>query len=56
MPGGLFLFDINTPEKLEGLDGQVFLDETQDTYCVWRAGLLQAQPYLLLLYGSVSAG
>ena len=36
MPGGLFLFDINTPEKLEGLDGQVFLDETEDTYCVWR--------------------
>ena len=37
MPGGLFLFDINTPYKLEGLDGQVFLDETEDTYCVWRA-------------------
>ena len=37
MPGGLFLFDVNTPEKLEGLDGQVFLDETEDTYCVWRA-------------------
>ena len=37
MPGGLFLFDINTPEKLESLDGQVFLDETEDTYCVWRA-------------------
>ena len=37
MPGGLFLFDINTPEKLTGLDGQVFLDETEDTYCVWRA-------------------
>ena len=36
-PGGLFLFDVNTPEKLEGLDGQVFLDETEDTYCVWRA-------------------
>lgn len=36
-PGGLFLFDINSPEKLEGLDGQVFLDETEDTYCVWRA-------------------
>lgn len=35
-PGGLFLFDINSPEKLEGLDGQVFLDETEDTYCVWR--------------------
>lgn len=37
MPGGLFLFDVNTPEKLMGLDGQVFLDETEDTYCVWRA-------------------
>ena len=37
MPGGLFLFDVNTPEKLEGLDGQVFLDETEDAYCVWRA-------------------
>ena len=36
-PGGLFLFDINSPDKLEGLDGQVFLDETEDTYCVWRA-------------------
>lgn len=37
MPGGLFLFDVNAPEKLEGLDGQVFLDETEDAYCVWRA-------------------
>lgn len=36
-PGGLFLFDINSPAKLEGLDSQVFLDETEDTYCVWRA-------------------
>ena len=31
------MFDINTPYKLEGLDGQVFLDETEDSYCVWRA-------------------
>ncbi|MFR7742365.1 MAG: class I SAM-dependent methyltransferase [Acutalibacteraceae bacterium] len=36
-PGGLFVFDINTPAKLRpGLGGQVFLDETDDTYCVWR--------------------
>ena len=35
-PGGLFLFDINTPYKLEGLAGQTFLDETDDIYCVWR--------------------
>ena len=37
MAGGLFLFDINTPDKLRGLDGQMFLDETEDAYCVWRA-------------------
>lgn len=37
MPGGLFLFDVNTVEKLMALDGQVFLDETEDAYCVWRA-------------------
>lgn len=37
VPDGLFLFDINTPEKLQGLDGGIFLDETEDTYCVWRA-------------------
>ena len=37
MPGGTFLFDVNTPEKLRGLDGQMFIDETDDTYCVWRA-------------------
>lgn len=36
-PGGVFFFDINTPEKLRGLDGQVFLDENEDSYCVWRA-------------------
>ena len=37
MPGGLFLFDINSPEKLEGLHSQILLDETEDDYCVWRA-------------------
>lgn len=37
MPGGLFLFDVNTPDKLRAMDGQVFLDETEDAYCVWRA-------------------
>ena len=35
-PGGLFIFDVNTPEKLRALDGQVFLDEDDDVYCVWR--------------------
>ena len=36
-PGGIFIFDINTPEKLLGLDGEMFIDETDDVFCVWRA-------------------
>ena len=36
-PGGVLVFDVNTAAKLAALDGQVFLDETEDAYCVWRA-------------------
>ena len=35
-PGGCFIFDVNTPEKLRAMDGQVFLDEDEDVFCVWR--------------------
>lgn len=35
-PGGLFVFDINSPAKLESMDGQMFLDEDDDVYCLWR--------------------
>lgn len=35
-PGGTFIFDVNTPEKLRAMDGQVFIDEDDDVYCVWR--------------------
>ena len=35
-PGGCFIFDVNTPEKLQAMDGQVFLDEDDDVYCIWR--------------------
>lgn len=35
-PGGLFVFDVHTPEHLRSLDGGLFLDETEDAYCVWR--------------------
>ena len=35
-PGGIFIFDVNTPEKLRAMDGQVFLDEDDDVYCVWQ--------------------
>ena len=47
--GGVFVFDINTPQKLRALDGQVFLDETDDTYCVWRAQF--AEKKRLCFYG-----
>ena len=35
-PGGLLVFDINSAAMLRDLDGQVFLDEQEDVYCVWR--------------------
>lgn len=35
-PGGCFIFDVNTPEKLRAMDGQIFLDEDEDVFCLWR--------------------
>lgn len=35
-PGGLFLFDVNTPYKLRRMDGQSYMDETEEACCVWR--------------------
>jgi SAM-dependent methyltransferase len=35
-PGGRFLFDVNSPYKLRRMDGQIYLDETEESYCVWR--------------------
>ncbi len=40
-PGGIFIFDVNTPEKLRAMDGQVFLDEDEDVFCVWRGEFSQ---------------
>lgn len=34
--GGILTFDINSSYKLRSLDGQVWLDENDDAYCVWR--------------------
>ena len=36
-PGGLFIFDVNSEAKLRGLDGQIFLDEDDEVFCLWRA-------------------
>lgn len=35
-PDGIFIFDVNTPEKLRAMDGQVFLDEDDEVFCLWR--------------------
>ncbi len=35
-PGGALVFDVHTPGKLEAMNGQVWLDEREDVYCVWR--------------------
>lgn len=35
-PGGAFIFDVNTPYKLQRMDGQIYMDEAEDSFCVWR--------------------
>lgn len=35
-PGGVFIFDVRTPEALAAMDGQVFTDEAADVFCHWR--------------------
>ena len=41
-PGGVFLFDINSETKLRGLDGQTFVDEDDEVFCLWRADFDEA--------------
>lgn len=36
-PGGLLLFDVHTPEWFRSLDGEIFVDESDDVLCLWRA-------------------
>ena len=47
--GGLLIFDINTPERLRSLDGQTFVDETEDVLCLWRSEYSETER--LLFYG-----
>lgn len=35
-PGGFFLFDVKTPLALERADGQIYLDENEELFCIWR--------------------
>ena len=48
-PGGLFIFDIKTPESLRALDGSVSVDEDDDVFCLWRADFDAEQQ--CLVYG-----
>ncbi len=36
-PDGLLLFDVHTPEWFRSLDGEIFVDESDDLLCLWRA-------------------
>ena len=35
-PGGQFIFDVNSLYKLRRMDAQMNMDETEDSFCVWR--------------------
>lgn len=36
---GLFVFDVNTPEKFARIDGQSYVREEEDVFCVWQAAV-----------------
>lgn len=38
-PGGIFIFDINTRKKLERIDGQSFVREDEDVFCIWQSSI-----------------
>ena len=42
-PGGSFLFDVNTPYKLRRMDCQMYMDETEESFCVWRTFFSEKQ-------------
>lgn len=46
-PGGLLVFDLRTPEFLARMDGQVWVDETEDVLCLWRGSFDAARQKLV---------
>lgn len=36
---GLFVFDVNTPEKFARMDGNSYVREDEDVFCVWQAAV-----------------
>ena len=48
-PGGRFAFDFHAPAHLRALDGEIFVDETEEALCLWRAEFDEAEN--ALFYG-----
>lgn len=46
-PDGLLIFDIRTPDFLRGLDGSIFVDDTEDVMCLWRADFYDQPPSIV---------
>ena len=40
-PGGLFFFDVHTPEKFRAMDGRTFTSESEEAFCAWTAALTE---------------
>ncbi|MBQ8851902.1 MAG: class I SAM-dependent methyltransferase, partial [Oscillibacter sp.] len=38
-----FIFDVNSPYKLRRMDGVLYTDETEESYCVWRTFFSERQ-------------
>ena len=36
-PGGMLIFDIRSPESFATLDGGIWVDETEEVFCLWRS-------------------
>ena len=36
---GLFVFDVNTPEKFARMDGNSYVREDEGVFCVWQAAV-----------------
>ncbi|NLW65420.1 MAG: class I SAM-dependent methyltransferase [Clostridiales bacterium] len=48
-PDGIFIFDINSPERLRSLDGYISVDEDENKLCLWRADFDESEN--ALFYG-----
>lgn len=45
-PNGLLIFDIRKPEWFRSIDGEVFVDETEDMLCLWRADFDEGEGFM----------